>query len=483
MPTNRTSSRTPVSRRDLMKTGAAATAAAAFAGAVAAPTIIPSTALGDDKKAAPSERLNIGFIGVGKQNSGHLGAMVGKREVQVLAICDVDTTRREHFRDFVDKKYSELERKDSTAAKAYEDYRELLARDDIDGVFIATPDHWHTAIAIEACKAKKDIYCEKPLTLTIHEAKLLIDAVRKYDRVFQVGSQQRSEGPFRDAAEYILNGRLGKIKEVHVGIGPTSKPCDLPAQQIREGLNWDVWLGQAPERPYNEVLCRKGLPDGYPFNPGWRDYREYSGGYVTDWGAHHFDITQWALEMDNAGPVEVHPPEREGDKYGAKLIYRNTPVGDDIAVYHSEVIWTEPSKEPPQQGDRQRGPRGPRRETNGIRFVGERGELFVNRQYLESKPDSIVKEPLTVSEHKLYKSPGHRENWMQCVKDRRRPICDVEIGSRSVTVCHLVNLAYWHGKKLQWNPRTWEFTGDNAAEANKWPDRERREKYPLPSIA
>lgn len=480
MPTpNRTPGTSPLSRRDLMKAGAAATAVAAMTGAVAAPTIIPSSALGNQNRAAPSERINLGFIGLGKQNSGHLGSMVGKRDVQVLAICDVDTTRREHFRDFVDKKYGELERKDVKAAKAYEDYRELLARDDIDGVFIGTPDHWHTAQSIDACKAKKDVYCEKPLTLTIHEAKLLIDAVRKHDRVFQVGSQQRSEGPFRDAAEYILNGRLGKIKEVHVGIGPTSKPCDLPGEKPHEGLNWDMWLGQAPQREYNEVLCRKGLPDTYPFNPGWRDYREYSGGYVTDWGAHHFDITQWALGMDESGPVEVIPPDREGSKYGAKLIYRGSPAGEEITVHHSNVIWQEPWKEPSRDGR----DRGPRRETNGIRFVGERGELFVNRGTMEAKPDSITKVPLSVSEHKLYRSTDHRGNWLQCVKDRRRPICDVEIGSRSVTVCHLVNLAYWHGRKLQWNPRTWEFTGPNAAEANKWRDRERREKYQLPSIA
>ena len=488
MPTpNRPTKPTAVSRRDLMKTASAAGAVAAVTGAVAAPMIIPSSALGDDKKAAPSERLNIGFIGLGKQNSGHLGAMVGKREVQVLAICDVDKTRREFFRDFVDKKYGELERKDAKAAKAYEDYHELLARDDIDGVFIATPDHWHTTIAIEACKAKKDIYCEKPLTLTIHEAHKVIEAVRKYNVVFQTGSQQRSDDkPFRAAVDRIRNGWLGKIKEVHVGIGPTSKPCDLPAEPTREGLNWDVWLGQAPQREYNEVLCRKGLPDTYPFNPGWRDYREFSGGYVTDWGAHHFDITQWALEMDNAGPVEIIPPEREGDKYGAKLIYRGSPVGDEIVVHHSEVIWTEPSKEPkepPTQGNRQRGPTGPRRETNGIRFVGERGELFVNRGTMESKPDSIVKEKLSISEHKLYKSPGHHEDFLRAVKERRRPICDVEVGARSVTVCHLVNLAYWHGKRMQWNPRTWEFEGQNAAEANKWRAREQRDKYRLPDIA
>ena len=165
-----------------------------------------------------------------------------------MAVCDVDTTRREHFKNAINEKYTKLERKDYKGCDAYEDFHELLARPDIEAVFIATPDHWHTAIAIETCKAKKDIYCEKPLTLTIAEAKLLIDTVRKYDRVFQVGSQQRSEGPFRQACEIVLGGRLGKIKEAHVGVGPTSKKRDLPDQTPHEGLNWDRWLGQAPQR-------------------------------------------------------------------------------------------------------------------------------------------------------------------------------------------------------------------------------------------
>ncbi|HZN66898.1 MAG TPA: Gfo/Idh/MocA family oxidoreductase [Tepidisphaeraceae bacterium] len=464
MPSRKSS----VTRRDLFK----ASAGAATVVAIGAPTIIPSSALGNQQKAPPSERLNLGFIGVGKMNSSHLGTMIGHKEAQVMAICDVDKTRREHFKNVVEKKYGELERKGYKGCGSYEDYRELLARPDIDGVFIATPDHWHTTIAIEACKAKKDIYCEKPLTLTIQEAKLLIDAVRKYDRVFQTGSQQRSEGPFRQACEYVLNGRLGKIREVHVGIGKTSQPCDLPEGPPHEGLNWDKWLGQAPKRGYNEVLCRKGLPDGYPFNPGWRDYREFSGGHVTDWGAHHYDITQWALQMDNSGPVEILPPEGQADGWGAKLIYRGSPVGDEIVVSHDKVVWT--SDVVDKEGRRRRP------DENGIRFVGERGELFVSRSHIESRPGSILQEPLSVSEQKLYKSPGHREDWMACVRQRRRPLCDVEVGARSVTVCHLVNLAYWHGRKLKWDPRAWEFPGD--AEANGWRGREQREPYKLPSI-
>ena len=257
--------------------------------------------------AAPSERITLGFIGIGKQAQGHLDNLSGMKTTQVLAVCDVDTVRRNHAREMVDKKYALLERKGQTVDD-YKDFHELLDRKDINAVVIGTPDHWHTAIAIEAAKAGKDIYCEKPLTLTIEEAKTIVDAVRKHDRVFQTGSQQRSEGPFRQACEYIRNGRLGKIKEILVGVGATSKWCDLPEEQPDPGLNWDMWLGQAPMRPYNQILCRKGLPDTYPFNPGWRDYREYSGGYVTDWGAHHFDIVQWALDMDHSGPVEVLPP-------------------------------------------------------------------------------------------------------------------------------------------------------------------------------
>jgi hypothetical protein len=186
--------------------------------------------------------------------------------------------------------------------------------------------------------------------------------------------------------------------------------------------------------------------------------------------------------MDNYGPVEIHPPAKEGDTYGAKLIYRGSPVGEEIAVYHAEVVWEGPPRPRPKDAPPSDRPPQPVRETNGIKFVGERGELFVSRSHIESRPDSIVKEPLSISEQKLYKSPGHHNDFMNCVRERRRPICDVEIGARSVTVCHLVNLAYWHHQKLKWDPMRWEFVGSNAAEANKWRGREQREKYRLPSI-
>ena len=454
-----------VSRRDFVR---AATLA------VAAPTIISARALGKEKSStAPSQRLALGFIGIGKQASGHLSYFSGLAATQVLAVCDVHTGRRERAKNTTEEKYKRLER--PAKVDQYVDYHDLLARKDIDAVVIGVPDHWHTTIAMEAAKAGKDIYCEKPLTLTIHEAKLLMDTIRKYDRVFQTGSQQRSEGPFRQACEYVRNGRLGKIKEVWVGVGPTSKPCDLPAEPKPEGLEWDMWLGQAPERPWNDVICRaESNPDKYPFNPGWRDYREYSGGYVTDWGAHHYDITQWALGMDHSGPVEVIPPENEDDKYGAQLVYRGSPVGEEILVTHKHVVYSHQAK------DRKTGDMKKVEETNGILFIGERGKIFVDRSKILSDPGDILKDPIREDDIWYFKSPGHRPDWMECIKTRQRPIADVEIGARSVTVCHLVNLAYWHHRKLTWDPQSWEFPGDS--EANGWRDRERREKYQLPEM-
>ena len=461
--------RNSVTRRDFVKSTAAL--------AVAAPTIISARALGDDKTPAPSNRITLGFIGIGKQASGHLNALTGKAETQVLAVCDVHSGRRARARGIAEKKYKEMERPNN-GIQEYKTYQELLDRKDIDAVVIGVPDHWHTAIALNAAKAGKDIYCEKPLTLTIHEAKTIIDGIRKYDRVFQTGSQQRSEGPFREACEYIRNGRIGKIKEVWIGIGTTSKPCDLPTEETPEGIDFDQWLGQAPERAYNDVLCRRASdPEKYPFNPGWRDYREYSGGYITDWGAHHYDITQWALDQDHAGPNEAIPPESDAQEgYGAKVIYHHTPVGDDIPVIHKPVVWEG------QTMNRKTKEMEQKQQSNGLQFIGEKGRIFVNREMIVSEPDEILKEKIKPDEIHLFETPhrDHRQNWLDCIKTRQKPICDVEIGARSVTVCHLVNLAYWHNRKLNWDAQTWEFPGD--AEANEWRDRPRREKYQLPEI-
>ncbi len=435
-----------LSRRHFLQgTAALAVGSSAFAS---------TFALGDEKKVSANDRLGLGFIGVGKQNRGHLDHFLGQKEVQVLAVCDVDTTRRENAKKTVESRYAEQVKSGSyKGCSDYNDFRELLQRKDIDAVVIATPDHWHAIPVIEACKAGKDIYCEKPLTLTIHEAKTLIDAVRKYQRVFQTGSQQRSEGTFRQACELVRSGRIGKIKAVYVNVGSSSKPCDLPEEKMEPGLDWDRWLGPAPKRGYNSVLSPRGVHDHYP---NWRNYREYSGGMMTDWGAHHFDIAQWGLDMDSSGPVEIIPPEDPKAERGLRYLYAN-----GVEVIHAEEY--EPGKK-----------------VNGVAFIGTDGKIFVNRGFLASDPGEIIKTPLGEKDVHLFKSPGHQRNWLDCVKSRERPLCDVEIGARSVTVCHLGNLAYWNHKKLKWDPSKWQFVND--AEADKWLDRERRDPWQLPKV-
>jgi predicted dehydrogenase len=457
------------SRRDVLKHAAAATAVAAVAGF---PTVVPSSALGKDGAVAPSNRINLGFIGVGKMSSGHLGFHSGRPDTQVVAICDVDKTRREHFIKETQKKYADLERKGETGVTGYVDLRELVARKDIDAVVIGTPDHWHTIALVEAANAKKHIYCEKPLTLTIAEAKLCIDAVQKNGVVMQTGSQQRSEGPFRDVVDYIRNGRLGKIKEVYVALGGTfSKPCDLPGETPAAEIDWERWLGPAPARDYAKRLAHAGeLPNAYPFNPGWREFREYSGGFVTDWGAHHIDITQWALQMDGNGPSEILPPEKDSDEFGARLIYRGSPAGDEIVVHHVKSIPNAPDPKNPEKD----APQG-----NGILFVGEKGRLFVNRGTKVSNPESILKEPLGASDKKLENTGTHRGHWLECIRTKGTPVANVVVGAGSVTACHLVNLAYWHRQKMKWDAKAWKFA-DEAH--NKWLDRERRDGYKLPAI-
>jgi predicted dehydrogenase len=419
------------------------------AATLVAPSIIASTALGASNRLAASERITLGFIGMGTMNRGHLGHFLGRPDAQVVAVCDVDKTRRESAQAMVEKKYADaIKSGDFKACAGYNDFHELLARPDIDAVVIATPDHWHAIPVIEACKAGKDIYCEKPLTLNIHEAKTLFDCVRKHNRVFQTGSQQRSEfdGRFRTACEYVRSGRIGKVLTVHVGVGGPSKWCDLPEEPLEPGLDWDRWLGPAPKRAYNAILSPRGVHKHFP---AWRNYREYSGGGMTDFGAHHYDIAQWALDMDHSGPVEVIPPEDEKATVGLRFKYAN-----GIQMIHG----------------------GP----GGITFVGTNGIIQVDRDRLVSIPEKILEEPLKEKDVHLQKPKSHHDNWVECIRSREPPIADVEIGARTVTICHLANLGYWNRRKLRWDPRTWQFPGD--AEANSWLDYQRRDPYQLPAI-
>jgi predicted dehydrogenase len=417
------------------------------AGSIAMPTIVPGSALGRENRAAPSERITVGFIGCGKMaNDYHLPELLGFGDVQALAVCEVDQKRRDHAKNRVEKAYSQ--KKDYKGCATYVDFRELVGRKDIDAVCIATPEHWHAIPAIDAMKAGKDVYCEKPLTLTLAEGKRCIDAARKYKRVFQTGSQQRSNvfGDFRQAAEFIRSGRLGRIQTITVGVGGPSKWCDLPAEETEPGLEWDLWLGPAPMRPYNSILSPRGVHKHFP---AWREYREYAGGGHADMGAHHYDIAQWCLGMDESGPVEILPTMSPQAHHGVTYRYAS-----GVVMVHG----------------------GP----SGCTFTGDKGTLRIDRDHLTSDPPSIVKTHLDAKEVHLAKSPGHHRNWIDCIRSRQRPLADVEIGARSVAITILGNLAYWNRRPLRWDPIKWEFVND--AEANGWLDRERRDPWQLPSI-
>ena len=415
----------------------------------AAPMIVPASALGNAPgRAAASERLSVGIIGTGKMCSGyHLNTLLGFGDVQIAAVCDVDSNRRQLAKQRVLAKYGDGAH--DAGFKTYNDFRDVIARDDIDAVLIATPDHWHAIPIIEACQAGKDVYCEKPLTLTLLEAKRCIDAVRKHERVLQTGSQQRSNvfGPFRQACEFVRSGRIGKVQKVTVGVGGPSRWCDLPAEELEPGLDWDLWLGPAPKRAYHSALSARGgisKPWGQ-----WRQYREYSGGGDTDIGAHHYDIAQWALGMDQSGPVEIIPPDDPSTGTGVRFVYEN-----GIEMIHG----------------------GP----SGITFHGTEGVLRVDRGHLSSDPKDATREPLAEKEVHLYQSPGHHRDWLNAIRDRRRPVADVEIGARSAAICHLGNLAYWYGRSFQWDPKNWNCGEDQ--EANTWLDYERREPWGLPDV-
>ena len=289
---------------------------------VSAPLVLSAASLSAAGRASANDRLTVAIIGCGKMaNDYHIPQLLRQDDVQVVAVCEVDATRREHAQERVNKHYS-TDKKVHQGCETYVDFREVIARHDIDAVCIATPDHWHAIPLIEACKAGKDVYCEKPLTLTIAEAKRCIDAARKHQRIVQTGSQQRSNvfGKFREAVEIIRSGRLGEIQKVTVGVGGPSVKCDLPAEEMEPGLDWDMWLGQAPMRPYNSVLSPRGVHNHFP---AWRNYYEYSGGGHTDMGAHHYDIAQWALDMDDSGPVEIIPPEDPTATSGVRFLYDN----------------------------------------------------------------------------------------------------------------------------------------------------------------
>ncbi|MBI4604969.1 MAG: Gfo/Idh/MocA family oxidoreductase [Planctomycetes bacterium] len=401
---------------------------------LAAPAVVRSGALAAAEGASANDRVGVGFIGVGGMGSGHLGGYARDGRFPAVAVCDVDASKREA-----------ASRSVGAHCGAHNDYRELLDRKDVDAVVISVPDHWHALAAVHACEAGKDVYCEKPLSLTVRQARAMADAARRYGRIFQTGSQQRSSGEFLKACELVRSGRIGRVHTVHVGVWGTSRPCNLPAEETPPGLDWDRWIGPAPWRPFNRAL--------HPFN--WRAFREYSGGMMTDWGAHHLDIAQWGLGRDATGPVEVFPP---GETVPSPV---DPPQGQHVTYRYADGVIV------------RCGETG----ANGVQFIGEGGRITVNRGYFHADPEEAAAEPLGPGDLRLYQSPGHHEDWRRCIATRARPVADVEIGARSVTVCHLGNMAIWLGRKLQWDPSKEEIVGD--PEASRWLDRPMRAPYHL----
>lgn len=374
----------------------------------------------------PSERITIGIIGCGRMAGDyHLPELLNQPDTQVVAVCDVDRNRREAARKRVDAHYSSAKTEHRSCA-AFSDFRELLADSGVDAVCIATPDHWHALQLIAACRSGRDVYCEKPLTLTIREAELSVATARRYRRIVQTGSQQRSNvfGRFREAVELVRSGRLGKISRVTVGVGAPSKPCDLPGEAAEPGLDWELWQGPAPAREYHPILSPRGVHSHFP---AWRNYREYSGGGHTDMGAHHYDIALWALGLDGSGPVEITPPHDGRTDSGVRFRFEN-----GVEFEHG----------------------GP----GGCVFHGENGSLHIDRGVLESSPKEIAEEPLGAGDFRLPATPSHHRNWLDCILSRELPVADVELGARTVTTIHLGNLAYWHRKTLRWDPVAWRFS-------------------------
>lgn len=404
------------------------------AGALLFPTIVPASALGRGKRLAPSNRIVMGFIGVGGQGTQHLvggvwtqkGGFVSREDVQVVAICDVNAQRRENAGNLVNQAYGNKD------CVLYRDFRELLARKDVDALLIATGDRWHPLLGIAAAKAGKDAYCEKPSSVTIEEVLAMRDAVRRYGTVLQVGTQQRSSQSFRFACELVRNGYIGDVKEVIVGVGAgfTFYDCRLPAKPVPEWLDYDMWLGPAPWRPYN--------PD---YVGGWMAYRDLSGGEMTNWGAHHFDIAQWGLGMDNSGPVEIIPPN-----------------GKDVDVLTYRYASGALVKRDPDRLARESG------EGNGVMFVGTKGKVAVWRYDLKTWPENLKHQPIGPNEIHLHACDNHHTDFLNSVRTRSRPGADIAVGARSITVCHLGNIAYELGRPVRWDPSRERFDNDPDAE-------------------
>jgi len=422
-----------VTRRQFLKNSAIAAAG------ILVPTIVPASVFGAD---APSNRITIGFVGVGRMGSGDMRELLGRKEAQIIAVCDVDSNRMANARKTVEAHYAKQSAGGTyKGCSTFGDYRDLVTQDDIDAVCVVTPDHWHTLPTIAAAKAGKDIFLQKPLTLTIQEGRVLSDTVHRYNRIFQVGSQQRSDARFRQACELVRNGRIGKLHTVKVAFGTDPGTTPQPIMPVPENLNYNMWLGQAPWAEYTEERVHPQKDYG---RPGWLRITDYGAGMITGWGAHHNDIAQWGMGTEYTGPVEIEA-QAEFPKDGLWNVHGDFSIKYSYA--NGVTVFCTDNKKNKQ----------------GVVFEGTEGWVYVKRGFIDANPKSLLTSTIGPDEIHLYKSNNHKANWLECIKSRAETVAPAEIAHRSCTVCLLGEIAMLLGRKLKWDPDAEQFIGDEMA--------------------
>ena len=414
-----------IGRRDFLK--------AASASAIGAPFIVPSSVFGAN---APSNRFTLGHIGVGNMGMSDMKRFLPRDDVQIVAVCDVDRSRRLEAKKLAEDTYAEkMPSGNYKGCDDYDDFRQIIDRKDIDLVCIATPDHWHAIPAIMAADAGKDIYCEKPVALTIAEGRAMCDAAHRNNIVWQTGSQQRSDQNFRFACELVRNGRIGKLEKVYVGL-PTGNPIEpQPEMPVPDGFDYDFWLGQAPWAPYTEMRCH--------WNFRW--ILDYSGGQLSDWAGHHCDIAHWGMDTENTGPVEI-----EGSGHYPREGLWNTATTYHFTCKYANGLIMDVSNNTLNK--------------QGVKFVGTDGWVFVKRSEIDAEPQSLLTSIIGPDEIHLYKSNNHGGNFIDCVRSRKPTIAPVEILHRSVSIAHLGNIAMQLERKVRWDPERERFINDPGAD-------------------
>jgi predicted dehydrogenase len=425
-----------LTRRAALRRGLAGIVAAGVA-----PNFFPARLFGQN---APSNRLAVGIVGTGLIAGSHIGTLLGREDARIVALCDLKRSKAEKARARIDAAYGKAQPGGTARGTAiHATHEELIARPDIDVVLVCTPDHWHAAVAKAAMLAGKDVYCEKPLTLTVREGRVLVDTARRYGRILQTGTQQRSNKSFRKAAEIVRNGWIGDLKLIRTRLGRFPAAQALPEEPVPADFDYDRWLGPTPWRPYND---RRVLGN---YGGGWRCFFDYGGRKNGDWGAHHFDIIQTALGTDDSGPVEFIPEGFEGCKHQTH-VYAN---GVRVERHESGL---KPM----------------------IEFQGTQGTVEVSRNDLfATTPADLAARPLRGEDIRLYASDNHHSDFFTCVRTRQRPISDVEAGHRSASICHLNVIAAQLGRALRWDPKAEEIVGDPLA--SRLLDRPRRAGYAL----